>query len=103
MGIRRACAYKLRITTPAAPENYSAMLVTFQQDQVNIINKSLEDLTIDGDAVVCNLTQEETKLFHEGWALVQARCFASDYDAPGSKILKLQVWPALDDTVLPGE
>lgn len=101
MGIRRACSYKAVIKTPLAPSNYSKILVTVQQDGNNLISKNQSALTIGTDSVTMNLTQAETSLFEAGKrAFVQIRCYASAYDAPGSKAWPVEVWPALDDQIL---
>ena len=101
MGIRRACSYKAVFKTPLAPSNYSKILVTVQQDGNNLISKNQSALTIGTDSVTMNLTQAETSLFEAGKrAFVQIRCYASAYDAPGSKAWPVDVWPALDDQIL---
>lgn len=103
MAIRRACSYSATIKTPKAPSSYSEILVTFQQNGINIINKTLEDLTIDGDAFIVQLTQPETAQFTDGkQAWVQMRCFVSDVEAPGSPVWPIDVFPALNDTILGG-
>ena len=103
MAIKRACSYQATIKTPKAPDTYSSILVTFQQDGVNLISKDLTDLTCDENYVIVNLNQEETKLFQATIpAYLQIRCYAGEYDAPGSKIWPLDVYPALDDQILGG-
>ena len=103
MGIRRACSYQATIQTPEPPDTYSAILVTFQQDGVNLISKNLEDLEYTDIAVIVKLNQEETKQFViRKPAYLQIRCFASEYNAPGSAAWPLDIKPALDDTILGG-
>lgn len=101
MGIRRACSYKAIIKTPVAPSGYSKILVTVQQDGVNMITKNKADLTLGTETVTMNLTQAETAQFVAAVpAYLQVRCYASAYDAPGSKVWPVEVWPALDDQIL---
>ena len=101
MALRRACSYQATFKTPEDPSNYSAILVTMQQEGVNLINKDENNLTIDGDVVILNLDQDETKLFKAGKpALIQIRCFESQYNAPGSAVFAVDVGPALNDTTL---
>lgn len=101
MAFRRACSYQATIQTPEDPTTYSAVLVTFQQNGINVINKSLADLTIDGDAFVVQLTQAETAMFESGQQLwLQIRCYASTYNAPGSAAWPIDVLPALNDMIL---
>ena len=103
MGIRRACSYSATIKTPKDPSSYSEILVTFQQNKINMITKHESDLTISGDSIVVNLNQEETRQFNVGKpVLLQVRCYAAEYDAPGSAAWPLDVRPALDDTILGG-
>ena len=103
MAFRRACSYQATIQPPEAPTTYSAVLVTFQQNGNNLINKTLSDLTIDGDVFVVNLTQEETAIFDDGkQAWLQIRCYASAYNAPGSAAWPIDVLPALNDQILGG-
>lgn len=103
MAFRRACSYSATIKTPKEPSNYSEILVTFQQDKTNLVSKHLEDLTVFGDRIVVKLNQTETKQFVAGkLAFLQIRCYAAEYDAPGSAAWPLDVWPALDDTILGG-
>ena len=104
MAIIRACSYQATIKTPKAPSTYSEILVTFQQNKVNLISKGLGALETDENYVTVNLNQEETKLFTENIpAYLQIRCYAEEYDAPGSKVWPLDVYPALDDQILGGE
>ena len=104
MAIRQACSYIVRIKTPRNPTEYEAILITIQQKKRNLVSKTLEDLQIDGNRVVMRLNQEETRPFEPAVpAFLQIRCYASEYDAPGSKPYPLEVWPALDDQILGGD
>lgn len=101
MGIRRACSYQATIKTPKAPSNYSKLLLTIAQNGQNLITKTESDLQTNDTSVIVKLTQAETKLFVDGTpAFLQLRCYAGAYDAPGSKVWPVEIWPALDDEVL---
>ena len=103
MAIKRACSWQATIKTPEPPENYSEMLLTFQQKQRNLISKGKSDLTADSESVTGYLTQEETAQLCEGEpCLMQLRCFSSVTNAPGSAIWRIKVQAALDDTILGG-
>lgn len=103
MALRRACSCQYTIQPPEDPTTYTAVLVTFQQNGINIINKTLADLTIEGDAFIVQLTQTETAQFEAGkQAWMQMRCFVSDVEAPGSPVWPIDVFPALNDTILGG-
>lgn len=102
MALRRACSYEATIKTPVAPSNYSAILVTFQQGGVNLVEKTLQDLTLTATSIIVKLTQEETALFEaKKKAYLQVRCYASTYDAPGSAVWDIPIEAALNDEVLP--
>lgn len=101
MGIRRACSYQANIKTPEPPSTYSAILVTFQQLQLNLINLDETQVTIGDEMVTVQLNQEQTKLFQAGVpAFLQIRAYKSEFEAPGSKVWTLDVFPALNDEVL---
>lgn len=102
MAIRRACSYQANIKTPEAPSVYSAILVTFQQDQTNLINLDETQLVIGDELITVQLDQEQTKRFQAGVpAFLQIRAYKSQYEAPGSKVWTLEVYPSLNDEVLP--
>lgn len=104
MGIRRACSYRVTFQTPEPPSNYSDILVTFSQLGNNLINKPRYNLLVEEYTVSAQLTQEETKLFTAGTtAQIQIRCYGGSYNAPGSAVYSVDVWPALNDTVLGGD
>lgn len=101
MAIIRACSYTATIQTPENPANYSAINITFAQDGANLISKSKSNVTIQDNKVIVNLDQSETKLFTCGKkAYLQIRCFESQYNAPGSMVWAIDVYPALNDEVL---
>lgn len=102
MGIRRACSYEVKFHTPEAPTGYSAILMTIQQDNVNVITKTESDtgVTVGAEYVTMQLDQAETALLTAGQALMQIRCYGSQYNAPGSKVFGIEVYPALDDRIL---
>lgn len=102
MALRRACSYQANIKTPEAPDAYSAILVTFQQNQQNLFNLDKSQLVIGEEMVTVQLDQEQTRQFQAGVpAFLQIRAYKSQYEAPGSKVWTLDVYPALNDEVLP--
>ena len=104
MGIRRACSYQVTFQTPEPPSNYSDILITFSQNGENLINKPRYQLLVEDYTVTAQLTQEETNLFKAGTAAqIQIRCFGGIYNAPGSAVKSVEVWPALNDVILGGE
>lgn len=104
MAIVQACSYKATIQTPLSPENYSAILVSFAQDGETLLNKETSQLLLQDGLVIVRLKQEETAVFKAGLpAFLQIRVYRNDYDAPGSQIWPVDVWPALNQEVLPSE
>ena len=108
----RASTPKHVFTFDFNPDRYFKRIqITYAQDNEIILTKEKEDLVFDTKETACGtaytasfqLTQEETKLFEAGTpAQVQIRCFGAIYDAPGSAVFSVDVWPALNDTVLGG-
>ena len=101
MSIRRVCSYSATIQTPEAPSGYSKIIVTFAQDGSNLFTKNKSALTLDDNTVTVKLDQSETKQFVAGKiALMQIRCYKSQYDAPGSAVWAIRVDPALNEDIL---
>lgn len=101
MAIIRCCSYTAGIKTPIDPAEYSEILVTFSQDKRLIIVKNKASLTLQEDAVKVQLTQEETALFTApGTALLQLRAYKSEYDAPGSRMWAIPVYPTNNEEIL---
>lgn len=111
MSMRRAASYAATITPPADPSEYSAIRVSFAQNQQIILEKDKSELTINGSDVIVQLTQAETNLFQPsmpspmgtrqaGPAYLQIRCYKAPYEAPASAIWPVQVYDSIDTEVL---
>ena len=101
MAMIRACSYKATIKTPLPPSNYSSILVTLNQNGQNLVTKTKSQLSLGDDAVTLELTQAETALFSApGKALLQIRCYRTAYDAPGSMLWPIDVYPVNDERIL---
>lgn len=111
--MHRAGTYTATIKTPAPPLEYSRILVTFSQDQAEIISKTIGDagLTLDSEHVAVTLTQSETLLFRPSVAspmgeklgapaFMQIRCYKSEFEAPASACWQIDVYDALNREVL---
>lgn len=104
MPIIQASSYAATIQTPLPAQNYSAIRVTFAQDGQTLLNKDETELLLQDGLVIVRLTQGETAGFKAGLpALLQIRVYRNPYDAPGSQIWPIDVWPALNQEVLPSE
>ena len=113
MAIRRACSYAATITTPEAPGEYSAILVSFSQNQQVIHSFELGDpeIVVNDSDVTVQLTQAQTAEFSPSQgspmgrenaqqAYLQIRCYKSAYNAPGSKTWAIDVYDSLETEVL---
>ena len=113
MSIRRAGSYAATITTPEAPSEYSAIQVSFAQNQQIVFSFELGDdeIVVGTDAVTVQLTQEQTAQFSpsEGSPMgrpnaqkvyLQIRCYKSAYVAPASKTWAIDVYDSLETEAL---
>ncbi len=100
-GFRRACSHQITVQTPKPPDTYSDMLAVIAQDEENLFIKDLSQLETTDTCVIINMNQQDTKKFKAGIpAYFQLRCYASEYDAPGTAEFQLEVWPVLDARIL---
>lgn len=95
-------------TLPMATDEYSAMLLTFMQG-TTVLNKTMDDLTLEGNVATIQLTQEETGAFEvtEGdcpnkadLVEIQLRALDNEGNAYGSNIWKEPVRRSLSNEVL---
>ena len=113
MAIRRACSYAATITTPEAPSNYGAILVSFAQNQRVVHSFELGDpeIVVNDSDVTVQLTQEQTAVFSPSqgspmgrdsaqMVYLQIRCYKSAYVAPGSKTWAIEVFDSIEEEVL---
>ena len=111
--MHRAGTYPATIKTPLPPAEYSAIRVSFAQDQQELVVKDLGDsgLSIDEETVTVILTQTETLLFRPSApspmgekqgapAFMQIRCFKDQLDAPASACWRIDVFDAINREVL---
>lgn len=102
MPIVKGASYHATIQTPLPPENYAAMRVTFAQGGQVIAAKDKEGLLLQNGLVIVQLSQEDTLSFLAGApALMQIRCYRSEYDAPGSACWPIPVQASNEEEVLP--
>ena len=99
--IVKACSYRAIIKTPVTPSEYSSILVSFAQGGTVLVEKTKSSLELTEDSVIVQLDQNDTKLFDASKkAMMQIRCYKSQYDAPGSIIFGIDVSPSLNEVVL---
>lgn len=89
-------------TFPFSVNDYlSKILVTYSQNNKIILEKTLEDLTIEGNTGSYTLTQEETLLFSVGNTVqLQVRALTANSKAIASPIYNISVAKVLNDEVL---
>lgn len=92
-------------TMPADTSSYSVISVAYKQDGYVLKKKyvSGEDLpdgmALNGNAIIINLTQEETSKFHIGSASVQVRALTPGGKATASVQFPIQVYGVIDEEV----
>jgi hypothetical protein len=98
----------IRATTPThkftLPFNYTQyvkkILITYYQKGNIVLEKNENDVQIDGNIVSYKLTQEETKLFSNGFVRVQVRVLTINDDALASEEQTVPIDNVLNDEVL---
>lgn len=88
-------------TLPFSTSTISSLIATYQQNGATVIEKELEDVTLDGNKVIITLTQEETKKFEACRpAFVQLRIKNTSDAVLASNIVTLDVQPVLNSEVM---
>lgn len=107
----------IRATTPLQeftfdedPSQFSRILITYAQDEVVILEKGKDDLTIAPEydeagnvidyVASYRMTQEEANLFEAGAVQVQVRILTSAGDALAGDKATIKVEDVLNDVVL---
>ena len=82
----------------------SALYITYAQHGTTVLEKTLSDVTINGGAIICTLTQADTLKFevldqHCGCdkVAIQVRMKTSDGAAMASDIMRIPVQDVLKD------
>ena len=98
----------IRATTPThrftLPFDYNTyvkkILITYSQSGEIVLEKKENDVQIDGNIVSYKLTQEETKLFSNGYVSVQVRVLTLNNEALASEKYSMHIDNVLNDEVL---
>lgn len=102
--MRRATTPTHQFTFPdeVSVDGLSEVLITYSQDGGTILEKQLSDLTIlsEDNAVSYTLTQEESKEFAPGKALIQVRAKGANGKVLASQMIWLDVKPVLNSEEL---
>lgn len=96
-----------RLTTPThsftLPFDASVVdkfLLTYVQDEITILEKTEEDVQVEGNVWSVDLTQEETKKFKPGTASCQIRVLTTDGKALSSDLFHFAVRKVYNEVVL---
>ena len=98
--MRRATTPTHTFTFPESVQvdGLSEILITYSQEKKTILEKRMSDLTLSAEDNTASytLTQDETKKFAPGKALVQARVKGDNNAVLASQMLWLDVKPVLN-------
>lgn len=83
------------------PIDIEALYITFNQNDKTVLEKTLDNVSVEGGQIVLPLEQEDTlALSASKTVLIQLRIRDTDGNAYASKILKLYVNEILKDGVI---
>lgn len=112
-GIYRAGSFGVTVEPPRPPADYSAIQITFSQDEQILITKGANSpgITVRDTDVLIELTPAETLLFRPsapspmgrpggGPAILQFRAWASSTDAPASPCWGIPVFDCNSEEAL---
>ena len=99
--MRRATTPLHRFTFPIDPATFEKILITYSQGKTIVLEKTKDDLTIDGMIARFRMTQEEANAFRVNDAVkIQVRVLTYAGDALASNIIQIGVKEVLNDAVL---
>ena len=99
--MRRLTTPEHKFTLKIDPSVIDKIRITYAQNNVIILTKEGNDVSIDDNIAKVKLTQEETKKFTAGKeAEIQVRVLTLGNDALASDIIKIDVTKVLDDEVM---
>lgn len=99
--MRRASTPKHTFTLPFETDQIKSLLLSYAQNDKELLSKRKEDCSLNGKEVVVRLTQEETKLFYEDLPVeIQMRVLTVAGDSIPSKVYEIPCEKVLNDEVL---
>ena len=99
--MRRLTTPEHKFTLQIDPSVINKIRITYAQNNVIVLTKEGNDVSIDDNIAKVKLTQEETKKFTAGKeAEIQVRVLTLGNDALASDIIKVDVKKVLDDEVM---
>ena len=98
--MRRGTTHQLTFTLPEEI-SIAALYITFQQNNWTVLEKSLDDVEVNGKVIAVNLTQEDTLRFYAPQVIqIQIRIRDTDGNALASKIIRTDAETILKDGVI---
>ena len=89
---------------PVEVANFTQILITYSQNKTKIINKTIDDLTLEGNTASFYLTQEETNMFKPCMPVyIQVRVMTEEGQVLASIIYKTLCEKVLNDTIITQE
>lgn len=96
-----------RLTTPKhtfkikyQADTLDKIKITYSQDGVPVLEKYKEDCTLDGNIIICRLSQEDTQKFKPSDVKIQLRIKTASGDVINSKKYTRFCEDVLDEEVL---
>ena len=98
----RASTPTFTFTLPFDIDTIADCVITFDQDDENILEKTMDDIIIDETAKTLSvqLTQTETLLFETGKANVQVNILTAEDKRIASTIQKFKVYENLHEDIM---
>ena len=88
-------------TLPFDTELVKEIRVTYEQEGVTILTKTVSECELDGADIKIRLTQEETLLFEPDKRVsIQLRVLTSDNQVMASDVTKVWAYSCLDEEIL---
>ena len=99
--MRRLTTPEHKFTLQVDPSVINKVRITYAQNNVVVLTKEGNDVSLDGNIARVKLTQEETKKFTADKEVeIQVRVLTLGGDALASDIIKVDVKKVLDDEVM---
>lgn len=83
--------YRVKLDTSTITE----CVISFKQADVEMLQKTYDDVEFSTEMVSVKLTQEETLGFHAGKLMTQIKVKTQDGTVYGSRMLEMKVYEAL--------
>lgn len=96
----RATTPKFKFNLDISDDDLDYFIVTFNQEDTNVLQKESSDMEQEGNSWYLELTQEETFLFDDGLAKVQADIITTDGKRFKTKKVTINCKDGFNDEVI---